>query len=171
MPLDAASQSILPLSSNKDRLKAALVMASVACAGIAALHLQSQSPAKMSPQEAHAQQVISDACSPAGPYAASYQSKGLDTTLASSMLLKNPQLTQKICADINGALSVAHQRGLKVSNAPLQALAASLGLDAHTTQTMMAKQAPVDLPSPQMVPAADVQEVQSAPAPSMEPNL
>lgn len=171
MPLDAASQTLLPLS-NKDRLKAALVMATVACMGLAALHLQSQSPSKPSAQAAHAEQVISDACSPAGPYASSYQSKGLDTALASSMLLKNPHLTQKICADINGALSVAHQRGLKVSNAPLQALADSLGLDAHTTQTMMAKQTPsIDLPSPQMVPATQVQEVQSAPAPSMEPNL
>lgn len=112
-----------------------------------------------------------DACSPAGPYAASYQGKGLDIALASSMLLKNPHLTQKICANINGALSVAHQRGLTVSNAPLQALAASLGLDAHTTQTMMAKQAPVDLPSPQMVPATELQEAPSAPATSMEPNL
>ena len=170
MPLDAASQTLFPLS-NKDRLKAALVMATVACAGIAALHLQSQSNMKPSVQDAHAQQVISDACSPAGPYAASYQGKGLDTALASSMLLKKPHLTQKICADINGALSVAHQRGLHVNNAPLQALAASLGLDAHTTQTMMAKQAPVDLPSPQMVPATELQEAPSAPAPSMEPNL
>ena len=170
MPLDAASQSILPLSSNKDRLKAALVMATVACAGIAALHLQS--PSKTNPQDDHAQRVISDACSPAGPYASSYQSKGLDTALASSMLLKNPHLTQKICADINGALSVAHRGAKKVDNSPLQTLAASLGLDEQTTRTMMATQAPsTGLPSPHMVPATQVQEVQSAPAPSMEPNL
>lgn len=168
MPYDAASQTILP-ATNKDRLKAALVMAAVACAGIATL---TAGPTR---ESAHDQARISDACSPVGPYQGSYQQKGVDTSLASNLLLLKPAQTQQICAAVNGALSVAHTTSRRVDNAPLQALAESLGINPGEASTLAVAHMlgethlKTDTHAPQLKKAS--QEVPADSAPSMEPNM
>ena len=122
------------------------------------------------------QPAISEACSPAGPYQSDYRLKGVDTETASSLLIKHPEKTQRICAAVNNSLKAAHQeKDLFVDNTALRDLASALGMDRTTAQQVIAMKEASDaakkIDAPTMMLATEVQELPSAPAPSMEPNL
>lgn len=121
------------------------------------------------------QPAISDACSPVGPYQGDYRLKGVDTTTASSLLLKHPEKTQAICAAINGSLTVASkEKTLFVDNSALWHVASSLGLDSKTAHEVIAMKEASDnakkLEAPVMMQATQIQAIPAAPS-SMEPNL
>ena len=134
------------------------------------------------------QPAISDACSPVGPYQGDYRLKGVDTTTASSLLIKHPEKTQAICAAINGSLTVASkENAIFADNTALWHVANSLGMDSKTAHEVIAmkeasdnanKQYPLLVEAagntksqPTMVPATQIQAMPDLDSPSMSPNL